>query len=97
MIDNYPIGADYDKNAPWKEEAQPSQKVKVAISITLSKTVEVSVNDYEATPYVDEDGSWSEYDYSNCNLEEAVQEQIILPSEKFKDWIVDDFEVMLDE
>lgn len=111
MYDNYPPGAANDPRAPYNEPPTEEREVEVTVSITLSKTVKVKVTDYEYFEgEVDEDGyNPPSYDYSNCNLEAAVKEQIFLPHEahqyvsdtiKQKDlegWIVDDFEVILEE
>ena len=43
---DYPIGADNDPEAPWNEKSNKPKKVEVTVSITLSKTVEVVVDDY---------------------------------------------------
>ena len=107
---NYPAmsKSEWDR-APWNEEILPDKEIEVTISITLSKTVKVIVNDY----IVEEDGC---IDYSNCDLNKAVKEQIILPQnaydklfnavytsggyearralEDLKNWNVDDFEVI---
>ena len=79
MSSNCPIGSDYDPRAPWNEEEQPKRKIEVTISVTLSKTVKVNVNDYIIWGK-DEDGNL-DIDYSICNLKSAVEEQIYLPQE----------------
>lgn len=105
---NYPAGSDTPE-APWNEEILPDKEIEVTVSITLSKTVKVIVNDY----IVDEDGC---IDYSNCDLNKAVKEQMTLPQnaydklfnavytsesyeargalEDLKNWNVDDFEII---
>lgn len=110
-IDNYPLGADSRPDAPWKEGQLPEKEIEVLVSITLSKSVKIKVSDYEIIDSgIDEDGEYFEdIDYSNCNLKEAVEEQIelpqnacihVLPHSKVYDnlagWNVDEFEVMLD-
>lgn len=110
-IDNYPLGADSRPDAPWKEEQLPEKEIEVLVSITLSKSVKIKVSDYEIIDSgIDEDGEYFEdIDYSNCNLKEAVEEQIelpqnacthVLPHSKVYDdlagWNVNEFEVMLD-
>lgn len=117
MKDNYPMMTQLEKkNAPWNQVEPKSIKVKVCVSITLSKSVEVAVNDYAATEDMGEDGYPDiNYDFSECNLKEAVNEQIVLPNEAYKfigvnsksltdnikkdlsNWVVDDYEVVLDE
>ena len=95
---NYPMGADIP-NAPWNKIDTEPKKIKVTVSITLSKTVEVEVTDYTAEEDYDEDGyNGINYDYSECDLEQAVREQVTIPNSvgEFNDWIEDDFEVNLE-
>lgn len=99
---NYPAGAD-TKDAPWNQEVKPCREIEVTVSITLSKTVEIEVDDY--TYEMDEDGT-PYIDYSTCNLKRAVKDQVILPNEVWryiedkklstllKGWDVDDFEAI---
>lgn len=96
---DYPMGADIP-DAPWNQEDTAPKKVKVTVSITLSKTVEVEVSDYTTEEEVDEEGNHNiYYDYSNCDLEQAVRDQITLPNSvgEFNDWVEDDFAVNLEE
>lgn len=107
---NYPIGAD-TKNAPWNQTDNPEREIEVTVSVTLSKTIKIKVSDYEIVDSgKDEDGEYFEnIDYSNCDLEKAVEEQITLPqnacvhmlpqTKACKDlagWNVDDYEIVLD-
>lgn len=103
---NYPEGAD-TSNAPWNEESQKYKRIKVTVSITLSKDLEIDINDYT----IDKDKFLKsvKIDFSECDLKTAVKEQHILPNESYKyvdkdylkkelkNWIVDDFEVILNE
>lgn len=73
----YPAGAEHDPNAPWNQEDIPEREIEVTVSITLSKTLKIEVSDYT----VDSEGN---VDYSDCNLREAVEKQIILPQEAYK-------------
>lgn len=79
-MDNYPMGAN-TPNAPWNQVDSPEKEIEVTVSVTLSKTVRVSVSDYEITDSEkDEDGEYFEnIDYSNCDLKGAVEEQLVLP------------------
>lgn len=79
MSSNCPIGTEYDPRAPWNQEDQPDQEIEVTVSVTLSKTVKVKVNDYILWG-VDEDGN-PDADYSMCDLKSAVEKQIYLPQE----------------
>ena len=95
---NYPMGAD-TADAPWNQVDPEPIEIEVTISITLSKTVKIYVDDYiQEAPEVDEDGHYyqGDIDFSECNLCQAVEEQITLPNEKVEGWNVDDFEVNLE-
>ena len=96
---DYPIGSD-GPDAPWNQVDPEPRKIEVTVSITLSKTVEVEVTDYTAEEDIDEENNHSTiYDFSECNLEQAVRNQVTLPNntEEFKDWAEDDFAVNLEE
>lgn len=96
---DYPIGSD-TSDAPWNQVDPKPRKIEVTVSITLSKTIEVEVNDYTTEEEIDEDGNHNiYYDYSNCDLEQAVRDQITLPNSigEFNDWVEDDFAVMREE
>lgn len=79
---NYPVGAD-NAEAPWNQADNPEREVEVTVSITLSKTLKVRVDDYQIVDSgKDEDGEYFEdIDYSNCDLKGAVEEQRYLPQE----------------
>lgn len=94
---NYPVGAQYDDNAPYNEKDTnlPDRPIEVTISLTMSVNKIIWVNDYELKG-TDEDGD-PIYDYSNCNLKQAVLDQVWLPKDdeaNFKDWTEDEFEVI---
>lgn len=71
---DYPAGAEYSKDAPWNEHLNKPVKTKVTVSMTLSKEVEIEVDDYK----IDDEGN---LDFSDCDLKAAVREQIYLPDE----------------
>ena len=75
----YPPGAEFNPNAPWNQVDTPDKEIEVTVSVTLSKTVKVNVNDYKIDGGLDEDGPYYEYDYSECDLHKAVEEQVVLP------------------
>lgn len=81
---NYPVGSD-TPNAPWNQVDLPEREIEVTISVTLSKTVKIKVDDYRiADCGSDEDGDYFEdIDYSECDLHSAVKSQIILPQEAY--------------
>lgn len=92
--------SDWDR-APWNQSDPPKQTIEVTVSVTLSKTLEVEVDDTE---------EWREY----TDLREAANIQHYLPQDidnilervskgetvtkqqinDLKDWNVDDFEVI---
>ena len=74
----YPAGAEFDPKAPYNEEIIPDKEIEVTISVTLSKTVKITVNDY----IIDEEGC---PDFSECDLHKAVKEQIKLPQQLCED------------
>lgn len=105
---NYPMGADC-KWAPWNEDSDtPPREIDVTVSISMSKTFTITVDDYSVDTEVDEDGHVDRnIDYSDCNLIEAVNSQICLPDKAYKyllkdtpiykelkGWTVDDLEVI---
>lgn len=106
----YPAGAEYDSKAPWNKKKSTEKEIEVCISVTLSKTVKVKVDDYIITDSgIDEDGNYYEdIDYSECNLKEAVENQITLPQDAYnfvvnhkarkdlENWNIDDMEVILE-
>lgn len=80
MKSNVPPGAAEDPTAPYNEQCRI---IKVTISQTLSSTKEI-----ELPCNVDFD--------DHMVLEQAVNEQIMLPSDcletlGYNDWIIDDF------
>lgn len=75
---NYLEGAD-NSLAPWNKRDLPEREIEVLVSITLSKTVKIKVDDYVEIEGVDEDGYYKDIDYSECDLEKAVKEQVYLP------------------
>lgn len=72
---NYPEGSD-DSFAPWNEVEQDGELVEVTISQTLSKQVEVEVDDYEVDWDYDDDGNKiPEVNFSNCDLTTPTLDQ----------------------
>ena len=77
----YPMGAEFDKNAPYNQvDAEPIE-IEVTVSVTMSKTVKVKVNDYIDEIEEDETGKYRNIDFSVCDLQSAVNSQIYLPQD----------------
>lgn len=80
---NYPMGSD-TSDAPWNQEDIPEKEIEVLVSVTLSKSVKVRVNDYKVNCGQDDEGHYFEdVDYSECNLHDAVMKQVILPQDAY--------------
>lgn len=94
--DYYPTGTYNNPDAPWNEVIKKPQKIEVTVSITLSKTVEVEVDDYSIEEISDDGCHGVTYYFDENNLEQAVRSQIDLPSKKYSDWSEDDFVVNLE-
>lgn len=78
---NYPMGSD-TSSAPWNQVEYPEKEIEVTVSITLSKTLKINVDDYEVEEGRDEDGEYySDINFDNCDLIKAVREQYTLPNE----------------
>lgn len=75
---NYPPGSD-TPDAPWNEIEYPDKEIEVTVSITLSKTVKINVNDYIIETDQDEDGKYDYYDFTECDLKGALEAQVTLP------------------
>lgn len=75
----YSPGAEFDSRAPYNQVDLPGKEIEVTISVTLSKTVKIVVDDYEVEDDWDEDGRYVSYNFSNCDLYKAVENQIVLP------------------
>ena len=60
----YPLGAQYDKRAPYNQPEPKKVKVNVCISVTYSKSVDVIVDE----------------NYTNEDLRDAVEDMGILPN-----------------
>lgn len=54
-------------------------EVDVLVSVTLSKTIKIKLDDYVMAEDDNEDGKYYYCDYDNCDFYEAVKDQIILP------------------
>lgn len=75
----FPAGAEYNPRAPWNQKDPKTKTIEVDVSLTISKTLEIEVEDRE--------------DLTEWDLAEAVihQHDII---DKVGDWSRDDFNVM---
>ena len=81
---NYPLGVEYNSNAPWNQTNLEPVKVEVTISQSLSRSTIIEVTDYTATKWDDieyeEDGYINriegiDYDFSDSDLKGAYEEQ----------------------
>lgn len=84
-----------ESNAPYNDNKRPIM-VDVCVSVTLHKSVRVSVSDYEEINYGKDEDGWLDIEtkVDTQALIDAVKQQIELPQEKVKGWFVDEFEVV---
>lgn len=82
-MDNYNYTMESDiSSAPWNQVEYPEKEIEVTVSITLSKTLKINVDDYEVEEGRDEDGDYYlDINFDNCDLKKAVREQYTLPNE----------------
>lgn len=95
----YPEGAEHNNTSPWNIEPNPSRKIEVEVTITLSKKVSLWVDDYRIIDSgTDEDGEcFEDIDYSECDVEKAVRNQIPLSDRgSLSEWEVDYLEVKVE-
>lgn len=78
---DYPAGAEYSKDAPYNEHLPKPKKIKTTVSMTLSKEVELIVDDYIVEEVFDKDYHGYHEDFSDCDLKAAARDQVYLPDE----------------
>ena len=80
----FPIGEEYNPNAPYNQSNIDPIQLKVIISQSLSRPTTIEVTDYITNEWVhieiDEGGKFHkiegiEYDFSDSNLKEAYERQ----------------------
>lgn len=61
------------------------KEIEVFVSVTLSKSVKIKVSDYKNYGIAkDENGDkYEDIDFSECDLNRAVKEQIIMPQDAY--------------
>lgn len=89
---NYPIGAECCSDAPWNDS---ERKIEVTVSLTISKTLTISLPENKFYAEQDEDGSYIECtDLTEQDFIDAVRKQYTLPHEEL-DWNEDEICVSL--
>ena len=80
----YPIGEEYNPNAPYNQSNIEPIQLKVIISQSLSRPTTIEVTDYITNEWedieIDEDGKFHkiegiEYDFSDSDLKRAYERQ----------------------
>lgn len=92
----YPLGAEYDRNAPYNQPVLKLEEIEVDVIVTMSLRTKIKVDDYDIEEDWDDDnGKVLVNNYENCNLFKAVEQQLDLPNNnpKYKDWVLDDMQV----
>lgn len=101
-----PGNAEYDSSAPYNQKELAPIEVDVTVCISMSKTFKVPVTDYTVeSEYDDEGNTYPVYDTSECDLSQAVEDNITLPDKAWlfidknnktaldmKGWTIDDIE-----
>lgn len=85
-MNNFPIMSQSELDrAPFNQSNLPPKIVPVIVTVTLSKRVNVLVDDYSINSAgMDEDGNYYEdIDYSQCDFKEAVEKQITMPQDAY--------------
>lgn len=93
----YPPGAEYDDRAPWRQKELKKREIDVLVSVTLSKSVKIKIDDIDNC-------NLKEEVQNQIVLPQDAWEYIV-PSSKeevnaifdLKDWNVDDFECIIDD
>lgn len=66
-----------NKCSLWDDE----DEIDVTVSITLSKRLKLKVDDYAREEEADGDFTYMAHDYTDCDLEKALNEQYTLPQD----------------
>lgn len=91
---DYPIGSDTEFS-PWNEELPDPIEIEVNTEITIKGRVKIIVDDYKKEEFVDEYRTDIVNDFSQCNLESAIKEQIISLDPSFDKWEIEHIETEL--
>lgn len=96
MSSYLPAGAEYDSSAPYNQKEQEPLYIDVAVCISMSKTFKVPVTDYQVEPDYDDEGTaFTSYNTDECDLSQAVEDNVTLPDEAWK-YIKDNSKVSAD-
>ena len=95
-LGGYPMGAQYDPNAPFNQEKPQEEEITATVSITLSKTVKLSTNEYIREDFgKDEDGFQDVvYRFDHCEVDSQIKAKIEKELNLSEDWNIDEFEVI---
>lgn len=79
-MSDYPLGAKYDRRAPYNQPLPREEEVEVCVSVTYHKTVRVRLNEHYDTP----------------DLYDAAQNEVWNDLKRMTDngWYEDEFEVV---
>ena len=98
--DYYPMGAEHDHNATYKEREPELKKVKLDVCLTIHKVVVVETDKYYAFPGEINDGEYlaPSIEFDAQEIENDFFEQTVLPHElahlveqgKANKWVLED-------
>lgn len=78
----YPVGAQYDKRAPWNETETEEQTFECEVTEVLRKNVLIDTDQHTEIPDYDEDGNYCpDYDTSSVDWVKAY---------KYDQWTIED-------
>lgn len=85
---NLPLGAEYDKNAPWNETINPAIPLEIVVGYDITKRTKIVTQDYEVEDWddweLDDEGypihtGGTKYDFSQCDTSKEFEHQYYDP------------------
>ena len=95
-LGGYPMGAQYDPNAPFNQEKPQEEEITATVSITLSKTIQLFTSQYTKEYLGKDENGIPEFSYKFDNAEILQQIKSVVEKELHIDtsWNIDEFEVI---
>lgn len=97
---DYPIGAVFEKDAPWNKTSNKGKSFDITVSQTLSKNTTLITTDYISESVQDDDGVYyEELDTTETNWKEAYKDSKMTPLEliqafkKILEYYITDFSI----
>ena len=93
----YPPGAEYDDRAPWRQKEPKKREIDVLVSVTLSKSVKIKVDDIDNCNLKEEVQNQIVLPQNSYNYISPTSKEEVKAIFDLKDWNVDDFECIIDD